>query len=719
LLKPGIIYHYDLEFNPESAGGPVDEYDNNLSKQGLLSEDLRSVTLGYGDGILPSFALPPSDLTKLRIFQGSCRKPHAPGIDALSILDDALVATHDKPLDRPHQLFLTGDQIYADDVGAALLKELTAVGTQLLGWTETIPGVNKPLSDPSLAPEKRQDIVSTWALFRSDHAWNHLLGLGEFYAMYLFAWSDELWPRTLTRFEQPPFKRDLATDVDILGEQIVDEYEESLSRLRKSRYKEVVERVREARTNLDKFQAYLPNVRRILANVPTYMVFDDHEVTDDWYLNGLFAREILDPGNHLARRILTNALTAFSIFQAWGNTPERFESGPGHQLLQAATGWNGQDTTKLQSLATLVGVVDWGKPQPPDRLLFDFSLTGPKHHVIVLDTRTWRRFAGDKEPAELISEDAMRRQLTDRLVSNPNSEVVLVVSPAPVLGLRLLEECVQPIVAELQDVFAADLEAWKANEKGFQRLLRALSQGRKVVLLSGDVHYGFTASCEFFDAAGSSAVYAQLTSSALKNEDHSFKGTVTLHRFGHFVDVIDLPREFVCWNNEPQDNLKINLISPPLVDIEPGGSNGYVLAHIAKTERPAVVEPMWIQNANQAPQWSYRLRFSREARDHPHPKRTAGAPPPVQLPPTSSDRSSYLSWYRSIARHHGKYLNHLGAGRWIVGFNNLGEITFDVSPLKVFHRLWWKLEDDPEPAPLTQYEIDLTKVGPRPTVSVE
>src|SRR5829696_126451 len=127
LLKPGIIYHYDLEFNPESAGGPVDEYDNNLSKQGLLSEDLRSVTLGYGDGILPSFALPPSDLTKLRIFQGSCRKPHAPGIDALSILDDALVATHDKPLDRPHQLFLTGDQIYADDVGAALLKELTAV----------------------------------------------------------------------------------------------------------------------------------------------------------------------------------------------------------------------------------------------------------------------------------------------------------------------------------------------------------------------------------------------------------------------------------------------------------------------------------------------------------------------------------------------------------------------------------------------------------------
>jgi phosphodiesterase/alkaline phosphatase D-like protein len=26
----------------------------------------------------------------------------------------------------------------------------------------------------------------------------------------------------------------------------------------------------------------LPKVRRVLANIPTYMIFDDHDITDDW-----------------------------------------------------------------------------------------------------------------------------------------------------------------------------------------------------------------------------------------------------------------------------------------------------------------------------------------------------------------------------------------------------------------------------------------------------
>ena len=29
----------------------------------------------------------------------------------------------------------------------------------------------------------------------------------------------------------------------------------------------------------------VPKVARALANVPTYMIFDDHEITDDWYLS--------------------------------------------------------------------------------------------------------------------------------------------------------------------------------------------------------------------------------------------------------------------------------------------------------------------------------------------------------------------------------------------------------------------------------------------------
>ena len=33
------------------------------------------------------------------------------------------------------------------------------------------------------------------------------------------------------------------------------------------------------------FRAAVPRVARALANVATYMVYDDHEMTDDWYLS--------------------------------------------------------------------------------------------------------------------------------------------------------------------------------------------------------------------------------------------------------------------------------------------------------------------------------------------------------------------------------------------------------------------------------------------------
>ena len=36
---------------------------------------------------------------------------------------------------------------------------------------------------------------------------------------------------------------------------------------------------------LTEIKRTLPKVRRALANVPTYMIFDDHEISDDWFLN--------------------------------------------------------------------------------------------------------------------------------------------------------------------------------------------------------------------------------------------------------------------------------------------------------------------------------------------------------------------------------------------------------------------------------------------------
>ena len=98
------------------------------------------LALGYELDRLPSFVTPaPIDRPTSCSSQGSCRRTNAAGPDAMAYLDD-LIAEHRLDLTRrPQQLFLTGDQIYADDLSGCLLPQINAIGRELLGFTETLP----------------------------------------------------------------------------------------------------------------------------------------------------------------------------------------------------------------------------------------------------------------------------------------------------------------------------------------------------------------------------------------------------------------------------------------------------------------------------------------------------------------------------------------------------------------------------------------------------
>ena len=76
------------------------------------------------------------------------------------------------------------------------------------------------------------------------------------------------------------------------------------------------------RERLEQFRSTLPAVRRALANTATYMICDDHEITDDWYFNLAWCERVLQ--KPLGRAIIRNGLSAYAVFQAWGNTPEQF-----------------------------------------------------------------------------------------------------------------------------------------------------------------------------------------------------------------------------------------------------------------------------------------------------------------------------------------------------------------------------------------------------------
>ena len=121
-MPPLSRHCYDVVVN---AGGET----KGLKSLGMLRDATsgtpRAVALGYADDFLPSFVTPAADIEDLRIAHSSCRKSNGPGPDALAWLDDRIQeGLSDLDL-APQQLFLTGDQIYADDLGGVLLPMLS------------------------------------------------------------------------------------------------------------------------------------------------------------------------------------------------------------------------------------------------------------------------------------------------------------------------------------------------------------------------------------------------------------------------------------------------------------------------------------------------------------------------------------------------------------------------------------------------------------------
>ncbi len=323
-LTPGQLYGYDLSFAATSGTFTLAD----------LGELQGSVPLGYLQGDLPAFLLPGS-ADDLRIVHSSCRKMHGgvegQGIepDMLHVLDRLIQDAGTDPRARPQQLFLTGDQIYADDVPAAVLDATTRLGRLLLGWSipETFPdrdGVTTyPDDHVGLDPGDRSVFLDAQGVKDRppgveglcDYAASHLLFFGEWCAMYLLAWSPALWQMRVL------VDPDDAEAHPSRSWFVLNETKDVLSD---------VDKPPDTTTAALVYAQTLPFVRRALANVATYMIFDDHDVTDDWFLNGKVDAQLRgrgeDPGPG-GRRLMRNALAAYAVFQHWGNAPEQFAPG--------------------------------------------------------------------------------------------------------------------------------------------------------------------------------------------------------------------------------------------------------------------------------------------------------------------------------------------------------------------------------------------------------
>jgi hypothetical protein len=678
VFQPGRIYGYDIELR-----------DNDTEALDLQALGLRD-RVAYEAGRLPSFVVPSERLEDVRIVHGSCRKPHAERRDALGTLDHILRGTHHDPSIRPQQLFLTGDQIYADDVDPALLSLAGAVGRAVLGQdrVEMLPDIDP--GDFHLAPTRRDSLLRNRARYTAPKLHSHLMTFAEFVGMYLLIWSDELWPRDEFGIPTVP-----------TPEAVFDDPRWFAAPHRKA-YARAVKLTSHTRPDVMEFAHTLPRVRRALANIATYMMLDDHDVTDDWNLHRQWQDNVLR--RPLGRRLVQNALSSYAVFQGWGNDPAHYAADqPGGRLLAALSEWRGEAGVVAETIAATVGLPSTHAATP---IRFDYQIDTPSYQVIALDTRTQRGFpldrTGRKAPA-LLSERAIERQLIQRLNARTRTvPVTVVVSAPPVFGHPFIEAWVQLKRIKVIEWFehapeAVDREAWSLNRTGFEMLLATLAWFGKVVILSGDVHYGFAGSVAYWarrDGEIQFARFIQLTSSALKGEDNRTR-TV-----GGVPTVSRVPTAL----GSRVERLLARLTNPPPVAFVGWSTDPRVrwlqLRHRRRAYAPLVLPTPIGQRVVREPEWGYHMDFRADP----------GIAPAI--------RGRSVDWHNrahQLRAQYGWSFMHV-----IVGRNNIGDVEFlhsesaelDGLPDLVRQSLWFdktsiRSRGEPERLPYTAYDLPL------------
>ncbi len=769
-LAWGGLYYYDLFFQSDSTTEGLMAV-GQLNTPGILNSDPSLADplhrLVYPGHPLPGFVLPPEDLNHVSLLHGSCRKPQGVGKEMLSALDTILEAAARDAANRPQQLFMTGDQIYADDVAASLLFALIDAGKFLLqgNQEEVLPLVNALAG--TLAPGGRSATVRNRAMLTTTSPENHLLAWSEYATMYLFAWSDVLWP------DEMPGAGDIWKVYP--GAQPED-----------AQQKKVQGKYEDERERLHEFCATLPQVRRALANIATYTICDDHDVTDDWFLDGAWCKRVL--ASPLGKRVVRNALLAYCLFQAWGNTPDQFEEANGTALLDAINGWRGDESDpRAATIAEITGLpasFDEGSgelPRSERALHWYYTIPGPHHHTIVMDTRTQRLYRSPKEFPGLLSPGAMQRQIIE--AARKDAEVTVIISAAPVLGVGFLEAIQFWSRLRFRDNYAFDREAWNLEWGTFQTFLSKVSAMKRVVFLSGDVHYAFGASLEYWDHhTKATAKIVDYTSSPLRNEGSSTKMAVLAAGYPqlyHLLGRVDMPAvDFFAWDMVPG---KRHIAKRMLGII---WSRAYefwwsIPRFIDALRSPyEIVLPArgWPKGAFNLlpPDRSYRLQYLRDTHTKPrdlHPvakpslrarlsrlkSRSIGvalagvtlvqstiwrtmrrlvrrAQAPGQVPRGARHivrgaiRGSELldrrlekrkNMLAEVILHREEWLSKWKAGAHIVGYANIGEICFrwTAEEKEVFQRLWWWRPDDTEcPTVATEYQetLDLPEAGEAP-----
>lgn len=247
-----------------------------------------------------------------------------------------------------------------------------------------------------------------------------------------------------------------------------------------------------------------PEVRWLFSTVPTAMVFDDHDVHDDWNTSASW-REDAATTSWWSERILAGLASAW-VYQHLGNlSPDDLDAEPVHRsLLEQEPGADAEPILRMLALAA-----DTEKDGAKG-YRWSYSRDLGRTRVVVVDSRCGRVF-GDGGRGMIGDQDF--EWLAD-VCGGDYDHLVLATSLPWLLAPALhdLEAWNERLAASPGRRRAAlgekirravDLEHWAAFGASFDKLselLRKLAFGelgrpspRSVTVLSGDVHHSYLA----------------------------------------------------------------------------------------------------------------------------------------------------------------------------------------------------------------------------------
>lgn len=248
-------------------------------------------------------------------------------------------------------------------------------------------------------------------------------------------------------------------------------------------------------------------VRQVLAAIPTYMIFDDHEIINNWNIAPFWLGRALRRG---LEQTLVDGLVAYWIYQGWGNLCAQATSEHPLLVLMQKAAHSGEDV--LEDLRAWVRKAVYQEIAP--RWHYEIATTPP---IFVADVRADRPSllgktdAAAVDAATSIMSQQQMEELRQWLQSHASTTVLLVSSVpillSPVIGLAEYIAGIRPFqrgplqrlgrfLAKFQRRLAhrMSFDHWLVFSTAWRGLVNLLAtRQRDIIVLSGDVHFSYAA----------------------------------------------------------------------------------------------------------------------------------------------------------------------------------------------------------------------------------